>query len=47
MEAAALGKIIVTTDNVGCRDTVKDKVSGFLCKPKSVESLVNALEKSF
>ncbi|HFI1204365.1 TPA: glycosyltransferase, partial [Escherichia coli] len=45
IEAAALGKIIVTTDNVGCRDTVKDKVSGFLCKPKSVESLVKALEK--
>ncbi len=45
IEAAALGKIIVTTDNVGCRDTVKDKLSGFLCKPKSVESLVNALEK--
>lgn len=44
LEAAAMGKPIVTTDNVGCRETVADGVNGFLCTPRSVESLTNKLE---
>lgn len=45
LEAGAMGKPIVTTDNVGCRETVDHGVNGFLCKPRSTESLVNALDK--
>lgn len=45
IEAAALGKIIVTTNNIGCKDTVIDDVTGYLCEPKSTKSLVQMLEK--
>ncbi|HHC7308800.1 TPA: glycosyltransferase family 4 protein [Vibrio campbellii] len=44
LEAAAMGKPIVTTDNVGCRETVDDGINGFLCQPRSTESLVEKLE---
>lgn len=45
LEAAAMGKIIVTTDNVGCREAVIDNETGYLCEPRSSESLELALEK--
>ncbi|ATY78190.1 glycosyltransferase family 1 protein [Aeromonas veronii] len=45
LEAGAMGKPIVTTHNVGCKETVDDGINGFLCEPRSTESLVNALEK--
>lgn len=45
LEAGAMGKPIVTTDNVGCRETVDDGVNGFICKPRSVDSLKDALNK--
>jgi glycosyltransferase involved in cell wall biosynthesis len=45
LEAAALGKPIITTNNIGCRDTVVDKVSGFLCKTKDSDDLTNKLEQ--
>lgn len=45
LEAGAMGKPIVTTNNVGCRDTVDHGVNGFLCEPRSYESLVNELDK--
>ncbi|MCE7641498.1 glycosyltransferase family 4 protein [Vibrio fluvialis] len=45
LEAGAMGKPIVTTDNVGCRETVDDGVNGFLCEPRSTESLTAALDK--
>lgn len=45
LEAGAMGKPIVTTDNVGCRETVDDGVNGYLCELRSTCSLVNALEK--
>ncbi|MUK61362.1 glycosyltransferase [Aliivibrio fischeri] len=44
LEAGAMGKPIVTTDNVGCRETVDDGKNGFLCMPRSTESLVDKLE---
>ncbi len=44
LEAAAMGKPIVTTDNVGCRDTVSDGVNGYLCTPRSVTSLTKKLD---
>ncbi|MGR2700051.1 glycosyltransferase family 4 protein [Vibrio campbellii] len=45
LESGAMGKPIITTDNVGCRETVDDGVNGFLCEPKSTDSLVEKLEK--
>ncbi|WP_409048990.1 glycosyltransferase family 4 protein (plasmid) [Proteus mirabilis] len=44
LEAGAMGKPIITTDNVGCRETVDDGINGFLCQPKSTQSLVDKLE---
>lgn len=44
LEAGAMGKPIVTTDNVGCRETVDDGVNGYLCEPRSSESLTEKLE---
>jgi len=43
MEAAAMGKPIITTDSPGCRETVDDGQTGFLCTPRSVESLSKAM----
>jgi glycosyltransferase involved in cell wall biosynthesis len=45
LEAGAMGKPIVTTNNVGCRETVDNRINGFLCEPRSTESLFNALEQ--
>ena len=45
LEGLALGKIIVTTDMPGCRDTVVEGVNGFLCSPRSTSSLSDALRK--
>ena len=39
LEAAAMGKPIITTDWVGCRNVVDNGVNGFLCKPKDVDDL--------
>lgn len=44
LEAGAMGKPIVTTDNVGCRETVDDGVNGFLCEPRSADDLASKLE---
>ena len=44
-EAMALGLPIITTDHVGCRDTVDVGVNGFLVPIRDVEALVGALNK--
>lgn len=45
LEAGAMGKPIITTDNVGCRETVDDGINGYLCDVRSTVSLVQALDK--
>jgi N,N'-diacetylbacillosaminyl-diphospho-undecaprenol alpha-1,3-N-acetylgalactosaminyltransferase len=45
IEAAAFGKAVVTTDAPGCRETVLDGVTGYLCKVGDVESLRACIEK--
>lgn len=45
LEAAAMGKPIITTDNVGCRETVQHQVNGFLCLPQSTDSLIEMLDR--
>ncbi len=43
IEAAAMAKPIITTDNVGCRDTVEQGVSGVLVRPRSISELADAM----
>ena len=43
IEAAAIGRPIITTKSIGCKDTVDDGINGFLIEPKKVEPLVEKL----
>ncbi len=45
MEAAAMSKPIITTDNVGCREVVTHGLNGFLIPVKDTSALVAACEK--
>lgn len=39
LEAAAMGRPIITTDAVGCREVVEDGVNGYLCKMRDAKDL--------
>ena len=43
LEAAAMATPIIASDSVGCRDTVDDGVSGFLCRPKDAAHLADRM----
>ena len=43
LEAASMGKPIITTDMPGCRAAVVDGKTGFLVKPRDVPDLVNKM----
>lgn len=45
LEAMAMGRAVITTDAPGCRETVIDGLNGFLVPVKSVDALVQAMEK--
>ncbi|APA83605.1 glycosyltransferase family 4 protein [Francisella tularensis] len=45
LEAAAIGRAVITTNVCGCREIVDDGASGYLAEQKNVDSLVCALEK--
>jgi glycosyltransferase involved in cell wall biosynthesis len=45
LEALAIGRPVITTDMPGCRETVRHGVNGFLVPPRSVDALVEAMEK--
>jgi len=45
LEAAASGKVIITTDTPGCRDVVIEGVNGFLVPPRDTEALKEAMAK--
>lgn len=47
LEALAMAKAIITTDTPGCRDVVEDPGNGFLCKPRDVASLIEAMERYY
>ena len=41
MEAEAVGRAIITTDNIGCRDSIEDGYNGFLVKIHDIPSFVD------
>jgi glycosyltransferase involved in cell wall biosynthesis len=43
LEAAAVGRPIVTTDAVGCRDAVDDGMNGLICRTGDAEDLADKL----
>jgi glycosyltransferase involved in cell wall biosynthesis len=45
LEASAMAIPVITTDAPGCREAVEDGVTGLLCQPRSVDSLVEALKR--
>lgn len=45
LEAMAMGKIIITTDWRGCRDTVDQGKNGFLVQTNNVSNLADAMER--
>lgn len=45
LEAAACGRPVLASDVPGCRETLRNRVSGILFKARSVESLVEAMEE--
>lgn len=45
IEAEAIGRPVVTTDSVGCRDTVIDGKNGFMIPIKDSDALATALKK--
>jgi glycosyltransferase involved in cell wall biosynthesis len=44
LEAAAMGKPIITTDVEGCRDVVDNKVNGYLCNARDAYDLAKKIE---
>lgn len=45
LEAMAVGRAVITTDAPGCRETVVDGDNGFLVPVKSVDALVEAMQR--
>lgn len=45
LEAAAIGRPIVTTDAVGCREVVDDGENGFLCRPRDAVDLADKMAR--
>lgn len=44
LENASSGRLIITTDNPGCRETVNDGISGFIYHGGDVDELVQKIE---
>ena len=44
LEALSVGRPIITTDAIGCREVIKNKKNGFKIKTKDVNSLFLAIK---
>ena len=44
LEAAAIGRPVISSDIPGCREAVLDKVSGYLCQPGNSQSLYQKMD---
>lgn len=47
LEAAAIGRPVITSDIYGCREAVEDSKSGILCAPKNGEELYRAMKRMY
>ncbi len=45
LEAASSGRPLITSDIPGCREAVKDGVSGYLCPAKNTDALFDAMHR--
>jgi glycosyltransferase involved in cell wall biosynthesis len=45
LEASSMALPVITTDSPGCREAVDDETTGFLCEPRSADSLRSAMER--
>ena len=45
LEAAAMSKPIIATDQVGCREVVDDGINGFLCPSRNIAELIERMER--
>jgi len=45
LEGAALGRPLITTDAVGCREVVEDGKNGFLCRVRDAADLAEKMER--
>ena len=44
LEASATGRPVITTDIPGCRESVENEYTGWLCEPKSIDSLYEKMK---
>ena len=44
MEACAMERVVLTSNNVGCRDIIENMHNGIACRSRSVEDLANKME---
>lgn len=44
LEASAIGRAIITTDVIGCREVVRNNYNGILVPPRNAEALANAIQ---
>ncbi|MDD3415002.1 MAG: glycosyltransferase family 4 protein [Lachnospiraceae bacterium] len=45
LESASSGKVLITTDNPGCKETVNDNITGYIYKGGSVDCLVDKIKE--
>lgn len=45
LEAASMSKVIITTENVGCKEVVEEELNGYKCEIKNSECLHQAMMK--
>jgi glycosyltransferase involved in cell wall biosynthesis len=45
LEAAAMGRPIITTDSIGCREVVDDGINGYLIQPRNAHDLAEKIER--
>jgi glycosyltransferase involved in cell wall biosynthesis len=45
LEAAAMGRPVITCDTVGCRDAVTPGLTGYLCRPHDAQDLAETLTR--
>lgn len=43
LEGAAMGRPLITTNAIGCKDVVDDGITGLLCKPRDADDLANKM----